>query len=66
MKLKRVLCGVLSLTMISISFFAAPLEASVAREKAEVIGSVNMEGDPDFDSDSIQNDEPSQWRWLGK
>ena len=65
MKLKRVLCGFLSLAVISISYLISPLEVSAASKKADVIGSVNMAGDPDFDSDSIMNDETSQWRWLG-
>lgn len=65
MKLKKVLCGFLSLAVIGISCLISPLEVSAVSEKAEVIGSVNMAGDPDFDSDSIMNDEKSQWRWLG-
>ncbi len=53
------------MAVISISYLTSPLEISAAREKADVIGSVKMEGNPDFDSDSIMNDETSQWRWLG-
>ncbi len=64
MKFKRVLCGFLSLAVISISYLTLSLEVS-AGEKADVVGSVSMAGSPDFDSDSIMNDETSQWRWLG-
>lgn len=64
-KLKRVLCGLFSLAVFSITCLTIPLEVSAAREKADVIGTVNMAGTPDFDSDSIRNDEASQWRWIG-
>lgn len=65
MKLKRILGGFLSAAVIIISYLAPPLEISAAGEKADVVGSVSMTGNPDFDSDSIMNDETSQWRWLG-
>ncbi len=65
MKLKSVLCGCFSLAMIGLSCLTAPQEVSAAGEKADVIGSVNMEGNPGFDSDSVRNEEKSQWRWLG-
>lgn len=65
MKLRRGLCAFLSLAVIGVSFLASPLKTSAVGEKAEIIGSVNMAGNPDFDSDSIMNDETSQWRWLG-
>ncbi len=65
MKLKRGLCGFLGLAVIGISCLAPSLEVSALREKADVVGSVSMAGNPDFDSDSIMNDEISQWRWIG-
>lgn len=65
MKLKRVLCGFLSLAVMGMSFLTSPLEVSAAGERADAVGSVNMAGNPDFDSDSVMNDESVQWRWLG-
>ncbi len=65
MRLKRVLCGILSLAVMGMSYLTSPLEVSASGEKADVVGSVNMAGNPDFDSDSVMNDEGSQWRWLG-
>lgn len=65
MKLKRFFCGLLSFAVLSTAFLASPLAVSAAREKADVIGTVNMAGSPDFDCDSIRNGEASQWRWLG-
>ncbi|WP_058302784.1 S-layer homology domain-containing protein [Gorillibacterium timonense] len=38
--------------------------AIMLRETDKVIGTVNLSGDPMFDSDSIANSLSNQWRWL--
>lgn len=65
MSLRKGFWGFFGLIVISVSALISPLAVSAAAEKADIIGSVDMSGNPDFDSDSIMNDETSQWRWLG-
>ena len=51
-----------SILVSPLSVFAAPDTNS---EESNYVGSVDMSGDQDFDSDSIVNADERQWRWLG-
>jgi len=47
-----------SRTEVSASHLSAPSAVPTAA------GSIQISGDPDFDSDSIRNPDANQWRWL--
>lgn len=67
MKLKKWISGVLCCSILfSTQLTVSPLRTRAASvsNKAATIGTVNLTGDSGFDSDSIMNDEDSQWRWL--
>ena len=52
--------------ILSLALPLVPSQASTAKVPTSdaVIGDLNLEGDPEFDSDSISNSDPNQWRWL--
>lgn len=63
MRLKKLCCTILCMAMLVTCLPFMSMTASAAG--SETIGTVNLQGDADFDSDSIKNEEDSQWRWLG-
>ena len=71
MKLKKWISGFLCVTMLfSVQFPAlstkaeSATNAATSAEKGSTIGTVDLNGDQSFDSDSVMNDETNQWRWL--
>ena len=64
-RLKRVLCGILSLAVMGMSYLTSPLEVSASGEKADVVGSVNMAGKTVFDNEFVMNGEGMQMGWGG-
>ena len=59
-RLKRVLCVIVSLAVMGMSYLTLPLEVSASGEKADVVGSVNMAGKPEFVRDSVLKGERSE------
>lgn len=67
MKLKKWISGVLCCSILfSTQLTVSPLRTKAASvpNKATTIGTVDLTGDSNFDSDSIKNAEENQWRWL--
>lgn len=66
MKWKQILAGILSIALLGTAVPTAGMEARAETVSTDVsqVGTVDMQGDPDFDSDSIKNEDDTQWRWL--
>ncbi|WP_230399484.1 hypothetical protein [Novisyntrophococcus fermenticellae] len=67
MKGKKLLSVMLCLSLLTGTALGRGdiVRADTPAEENQVVGSVNMEGDYEFDSDSIKNEDENQWRWLG-
>ncbi|MCI8360188.1 MAG: hypothetical protein HFE86_02495 [Clostridiales bacterium] len=57
----KLVSAALCLVLLGGELGATPRASAAA---PATLGTVRLAGDPDFDCDSIVNDEDSQWRWL--